>query len=260
MFLSSIARTHIRKGTKIPIIFASLWLISLLSMPFIEDNYGENGFALGIVFSVLLQALAVLSILISAIGIRKTVFISSVTIILTWAIEAIGILTGIPFGRYYYTEKLQPQLLDVPILIPFAWLMMLPPSWAVAQRITGQEKGIRFVTISGLAFTAWDLFLDPQMVKWDLWTWSKSSGYFGIPYANFFGWFVSAILITILIRPASLPKRFLILVYGLTWLMETVGLIVFWDLRGPALGGFVGMGIFILLALRKKTCTWLCGQ
>jgi len=255
MNIKAIEKNYIHKGGKSPVIFISLWLILLLSMPFVEDNYGEKAFALGIVFSVILQALAVLSILINAIGIRKTAFMSSGIILLTWAIEAIGVFTGLPFGRYYYTEKLQPQLLNVPVLIPFAWLMMLPSSWAVAQYITGQEKGVKFAILSGLAFTAWDLFLDPQMVEWGLWAWTNPGGYFGIPYVNFLGWFISAILITILVRPAFLPKRSLLLIYGLTWLMETVGLIAFWGLRGPALGGFAGMGIFIFLTLRYKICT-----
>jgi lycopene beta-cyclase len=255
-------RANIPKSERISglsIIFISLWLILLLFMPFIEDNYSEKGFTLGIVIGVILQALAVLSILINAIGIRRTAFIAVGIVFLTWLIEAVGIATGFPFGRYYYTERLQPQLLNVPILIPLAWLMMLPPSWAVAQRITRQKKGIRFAILSGLAFTVWDLFLDPQMVKWFLWVWDKPNGYFGIPFTNFLGWFFSSALITIIIRPASLPERPLLLIYGLTWIMETIGLIVFWDLRVPALSGFVGMGIFILLAYcikpREKTCT-----
>lgn len=241
----------------LPIIFISLWLILLLFMPFIENIYGENGFTLGIVLSVILQALAVLSILIKSIGIRRTTFMAVGVILLTWIIEAIGVATGFPFGRYYYTEKLQPQLLNVPVLIPLAWLMMLPPSWAIAQRITGQKKGIKFTILSGLAFIAWDLFLDPQMVKWGLWAWDKPDGYFGIPFINFLGWFVSAIFITLFVRPQKLPERPLLLIYSLTWIMETVGLIVFWDLRGPALCGFIGMGVFILLAYFKsgeKTC------
>lgn len=241
----------------LPIIFISLWLILLLFMPFIENIYGENGFTLGIILSVILQTLAVLSILIKSIGIRRTVFMAVGIVLLTWVIEAIGVATGSPFGRYYYTERLQPQLLNVPLLIPLAWLMMLPPSWAIAQRITRQQKDIEFIILSGLAFIAWDLFLDPQMIKWRLWVWEKPNGYFGIPFTNFLGWFVSAIFITLFVRPQKLPERSLLLIYSLTWIMETVGLIVFWDLREPASCGFIGMGVFILLAYfkpREKTC------
>ncbi len=245
-----------RHGSNIPkeeriseltIVFISIWIMILLFMPFLEDAYGEKNFICGIILGVILQGLSVIVILIRAIGMKRTVFIALKIIILTWMIEFIGIHTGFPFGKYYYTARLQPQLLNVPTLIPLAWLMMLPSSWAIAQRLS-RENGAKFAILSGLAFTAWDLFLDPQMVRWGLWVWKKPDGYFGIPFTNFLGWFFSSALITIIIRPASLPERPLLLIYGLTWLMETVGLIVFWDLRLPALSGFVGMGIFILLA------------
>lgn len=248
---------YIKGTSKSPIIFISLWLILLLFMPFIEDNYGEDSFVLSINFSVILQASAVLSILKNSVRIRKTVFIAIGIIFITWLIEAIGVITGFPFGRYNYTGKLQPQLLNVPLLIPLAWLMMLPPSWAIAQRITGQSKGIKFIIISGLAFTAWDLLLDPQMVKWGIWSWQNPNGYFGIPFINFFGWFLSAIIVTLIIRPPKLNEKYLLLIYILVWIIEPLGLTIFWDLMGPAIFGFLGMGVFVFLAYfikpREKT-------
>jgi putative membrane protein len=72
------------------------------------------------------------------------------------------------FGTYHYTDALAPLVGGVPAAIPVAWLMMLPPAWAVAYAATGQARGWRFVFVSGLAFTTWDLFLNPQMVAWGL--------------------------------------------------------------------------------------------
>ena len=42
----------------------------------------------------------------------------------------------------------------LPLLVPLAWLMMLPPAWAVSQRITGRVSGVAFVAVSALAFTS----------------------------------------------------------------------------------------------------------
>src|SRR5690606_41755819 len=36
----------------------------------------------------------------------------------------------------------------------------------------GQE--IKFILVSALALTVWDLFLDPQMVAWGFWIWERS--------------------------------------------------------------------------------------
>jgi putative membrane protein len=137
----------------------------------------------------------------------------------------------------------------VPLLIPLAWLMMLPCAWAVAYQITGQSRGRQFMLVSALAFTAWDLFLDPQMVNWGYWVWEQPGGYFGIPWLNFGGWFLSAVGLTWLIRPPA-PPASLLVIYLLTWLLQTVGQLFFWQMPGPALVGFGGMGCFVVLNVR----------
>jgi putative membrane protein len=232
-----------------PILLISVWLVVLLCMPFVERAWGEKAFHRSIVLSVFIQSGIVVFLLVRAAGMSATALMAGKVVLLTWGIEAVGAATSFPFGDYRYTDHLQPQVLGVPVLIPFAWLMMLPPSWAAAQRISGSQRGLAFIILSALAFTAWDLFLDPQMVKWGLWVWEPTSGYFGIPWINFAGWILAAALITALVRPPKLPERPLLLIYSITWLMEAAGLKIFWNLSGPALSGFIGMGVFVLLSL-----------
>lgn len=238
------------KITKIiPVILISIWLIFLLFMPFIQSSWGIKVFSNSVAISVIIQAGVVLFLLWQSNGIKRTLIIAAIVIIISWTIEALGAAKGFPFGRYSYTERLQPQLAGVPLIIPFAWLMMLPPSWAVARKLSREKSGLVFITLSALAFTAWDLYLDPQMVQWGLWTWDQPGGYFGIPWVNFIGWFAGAAIITALIRPKEISEGMLFLVYILTWIMEFFGLIIFWELPGPALCGLIGMGIFIFPAL-----------
>lgn len=228
------------------------WVMALLAMPIVQWAVGHPGLITGVILGVLLQASLAVLFLAQAASYRRTVLTVLVVVTVAWASEALGSKTGFPFGAYDYTPTLQPQLLGVPLLIPLAWLMMLPPAWALAQRITGRTSGLAFVIVSALAFTAWDLFLDPQMVHWGLWVWEEGGAYFGIPLVNFAGWLLVAALITALARPAALPHKPLIVIYTLTWLIETVGQVVFWGLYGPAACGFIGMGIFVWLAWRKK--------
>jgi len=249
MWRNYLASSDWRGGTRI-LLFA--WIACMIPMPIIQWITGDDGLTAGIVLSVLVQGALAVLFLSQAAGWPRTVTILATVVVTAWASEAIGARTGIPFGAYHYTDRLQPQLLDVPVLIPLAWLMMLPPAWAVAQRITGRTKGLAFVAASALAFTAWDLFLDPQMVHWGLWAWDQPGQYFGIPLVNFAGWLLVSALITLLARPPSLPTRPLLVVYSLTWLIETVGLILFWGLYGPAAAGFTGMGIFVFLGWRLK--------
>lgn len=224
------------------------WLVTMISMPIVEWVAGPRGHLVGVVVSVVLQAALSVMFVYQAAGLRKAAIIVATVAVAAWTAEAAGSKTGIPFGAYHYTVRLQPQLLGVPLLIPLAWMMMLPPAWAVAQRITKRSSGLAFVVVSSLAFTAWDLFLDPQMINWGLWTWDQPGQYFGIPLVNYAGWCLVSALITVLARPPALPTRPLFVVYTLTWLIETVGLVLFWGLYGPAVAGFAGMGIFVLAA------------
>ncbi len=90
------------------------------------------------------------------------------------------------------------------------------------------------------------------MVAWGFWVWEQPGGYFGIPWVNFAGWLFASALITAIIRPRPLPVGPLLIIYLITWLLETIGLFFFWGLPGPAVVGFVAMGGVLLLAYLKS--------
>ena len=227
------------------------WVLGMISIPIIRWVVGDAVLHWGVIIGVLLQAAAVIAAAHAGWGTRETLRVVFLVLPLAWLVERIGSTTGIPFGPYSYTEALAPLLGGVPLIIPLAWLMMLPAAWAVAAAITGEERGWRFALVSAAAFTAWDLFLDPQMVGWGYWVWQDPSGYFGIPWTNFLGWFVSAALITAVVRPKPLPEAPLLLIYAITWLLQSVGQAVFWNMLGPALCGFVVMGAFVVLSVYR---------
>jgi Predicted membrane protein len=233
-----------------------LWLLSMIAVPLLRAFIGDAALGPALALTVLLQAAAVFFVVTRAWGLRPTAAALFVIALVTWLAEAVGSRTGFPFGYYYYTDRLQPQLLGVPLLIPLAWFMMLPPAWAVAQTVVGMRSRAAFIAVSALALTAWDLFLDPQKVAWGFWVWTDGSsqvfsgGYFGVPWVNFLGWLVTASIVTFLVRPAALPVRPLLIVYTLIWLFQTMGQLFFWGLFGPAVVGFVGMGIVVGLAWR----------
>ncbi|MFC1997732.1 carotenoid biosynthesis protein [Chloroflexota bacterium] len=231
-----------------------LWVLTMISMPIINWTYGWDFMINMVNISVIVQVSAVIAVLWKAWGTTKTLRITALVFILGWAAEAIGSRTGYPFGSYDYTKALQPQLFHVPLLIPLAWMMMLPPAWGVGQaisrRLNPRWQLIGFVGFSALAMTAWDLFLDPQMVSWGLWEWYIPGGYFGIPWSNYLGWLFVSAIITIFIYPRQLPVAPLLLIYTITWLLQTVGLGVFWNIPGPAIVGGIIMGSLTILSWR----------
>jgi putative membrane protein len=223
----------------------------MIVQPIVLWTWGQTALQRGLSLAVLVQAATVLAILGEAWGFKRTAGALAVVALTSFLAEWIGNRTGFPFGSYHYTDVLQPQLAGVPLLIPLAWMMMLPPAWAVAQLISKKEgRDIRFVLLAALGITLWDLFLDPQMVGWNFWVWEFPGLYFGIPLVNFMGWLLVSALITWLVGPRDLPTGPLMAVYVITWLLQTIGQGLFWAQPGPALFGFLGMGTLVFLAWR----------
>lgn len=231
-----------------------LWVMTMISLPLVGWFMGQEYLLRGMSVGVVVQAVVVIVILYQAWGPRQTLITLMGIVILSFFAEFIGVRTGLPFGRYSYTLLLQPQIGAVPVLIPLAWMMMLPPAWGIAELITGKSsRTFSFILVSALAFTAWDLFLDPQMVGWDFWRWHTQGQYFGIPLLNYAGWLLVSACLTFVLAPQKLPSGALSLVYVVTWLLQTIGQGIFWHQPGPALYGFFGCGVFVLLAfLRTK--------
>lgn len=233
------------------------WLLFTIALPIVDALTAGAVFAWLSSLGVLLQLSAVLFILGRAWSLRQLVEVVGAAVPLTWLVEWLGSTTGFPFGVYRYTDALQPQMLGVPALIPLAWLMMLPAAWAVAAALVAPRERALFALAAAAAFTAWDLYLDPQMVARGLWVWAEPGGYFGIPWTNFLGWLVAAFVVTYVCAPRDLPARPLAVVYTLTWLLQAIGLGLFWGQPGPALGGFLAMGAFVALFWRRASAVSL---
>lgn len=114
--------------------------------------------------------------------------------ILGFAVEAIGVHSGFPFGRYKYTDVLQPQIIGVPLVMAAAWIV-------VAAYVNAMLTGFRLPTqlaavIAGVWMTAIDLVIDPLAAgRLNYWRWIDTGSYYGIPLQNFLGWFLVSWLI-----------------------------------------------------------------
>src|SRR4051794_30341344 len=163
------------------------------------------------------------------------------------AAELAGVATGRPFGHYTYSGQLGPRVGGVPVLAAAAWAMMARPAWVAA----GGS-----VPRAAAALTAWDVFLDPRMVRDGYWTWDRPGRYEGIPLSNYAGWYVTALAALSLNgkggqTPSTADDAALAL-YVWTWVGETVANLVVWRRPRVAVAGSVAMGAFALPALRRR--------
>lgn len=229
------------------------WILAMIFVPILRWIFGDAIIPPAITFALLIQFSAVFASLATIWGLPRIGGVFIAVAIMTWGVEFIGAKTNFPFGSYDYTPLLQPQLGSVPLLIPLAWFMMLPAAWNIAHLTVGTKNRLAYIGVSALAMTAWDLFLDPQMVAWGFWEWQEYGAYFGIPLVNYFGWLLTAGMITAVIRPYrwQMPHMALFIIYAVVWFLQSVGLAVFWGMVGPALFGCIGMGLFLIWSWRR---------
>ncbi|TMQ89927.1 carotenoid biosynthesis protein [Actinomadura soli] len=174
-----------------------------------------------------------------------------------YAAEWVGVRTGVPFGEYSYTSVLKPQVGGVPVVVAVAWGGMGLAAHAVATVLAPKRRGWRWA-LGAVALTAWDLFLDPQMLRLGLWTWADGGTYRGVPLSNFAGWLLVSFLIMVLIDVVVGPRfpgvsRGLVALYAVMAAMETLAFAVVFEPRDVvvAAAGGVSMGTFAALAWRR---------
>ena len=174
------------------------------------------------------------------------------TAVATTAVERVGTKTGLPFGRYAYTAALQPQVADVPAIVPLAWFAMGLPAREAAHAALGEHSTpARRIALGSAALTAWDLFLDPQMVGEGYWVWARRGLYRGIPLGNFVGWFLTGLGVMAALEALLPPNRYadgcadadgaLVAEYSFMGVMETVGFARYF--RDPVVAVVGGLGM-----------------
>ncbi len=175
-----------------------------------------------------------------------------VTAGLAFAVEATGVATGLPFGDYSYAGTLGPRVLDVPLVVPLAWAMFAYPCLLAGRRL-GHP-----VLVGAAGLTAWDVFLDPQMVAAGHWRWLDvqhavpgSDGL--VPLSNVAGWaLVSLVLMVLLARlpdvraDDAVPMALL----GWTWASSVLANLAFFGRPLLALVGGLALGAVVLPLLR----------
>lgn len=129
----------------------------------------------------LIIAFAVTSVLVSGYRRALAIFVSGAVI--GSLMELLSIHTGIPFGLYRYTPALGPLIGPIPVFIPLLWASLGYYS-IKAGGLYGMPLVMMFL----------DLSFDPRF-SGTLWVWISGTQYFGDPWTNFAGWFITSALI-----------------------------------------------------------------
>jgi putative membrane protein len=154
--------------------------------------------------SVLVLFLVVFVLLHGALRYRWSgilIFIA-IALVVSNILENVSILTGFPFGHYYYTDALGIKLFLVPVLIGPAYIGTGYLAWVIATVLVGDVRRdsrpfmlVAVPIIASFAMVVWDLCFDPTLSTiLKFWVWKQGGGYFGVPLTNYLGWFLTVYL------------------------------------------------------------------
>lgn len=244
-----------RPSAGLPVALAGVVVLLQVAYPLLDGP----GLRWLTVATVVVFCLASLSHAAAALGPRAAATLLVAAGSLSLVSEAVGVATGWPFGAYSYSGTLGPQLLGVPVVVPLAWTMMAYPTLVAARAATRRRPWLT-VPVAAVGLTAWDLFLDPQMVGQGHWLWVDPHphlpGMDGIPATNLLGWLVTSLVVQWVLHrllpdpepPGAGPAAVAVLLTW-TWLGSTLAAAVFFD--RPAVGAwvFVGMAPLVVPAL-----------
>ena len=233
------------QSSRIEPTLLGVWFVAMAALP-IADRFGAAARVRTLSCAVLSQLVIVLYAYWSEFGFTTVAFLSVTIPTFGWIAEFVGTRTGLPFGPYVYTDRLQPQVRNVPLLIPAAWLMMLPVCWSLTAALVPRAGTVVRAAVAAFAFTAWDLFLDPLMVRWDYWRWRRGGRYQGIPWTNFLGWWLWSCVIGLATGAPVAGNDILSAIYIVTWALFSIGQLVLWRMPIAALAGGTAMGLFAL--------------
>jgi putative membrane protein len=205
------------------------------------------------------------------LGWKKALTLLVLCFVISLFFESVGVATGWVYGPYHYSAKLGAKFLGlVPYLIPLVWFMMMYPAFLMARWLTPHLhsrllQGLCLAALAGMIMTAWDLTMDPLMVKSGNWIWEIPGAYFGIPIQNFWGWWLTTFVTFgafLLIWPTQLDSRpaekvanarwdrWVFLSYLVIGLGTGVAVVVE-GLSGSALVGLFAMAPWLLLSWWK---------
>ena len=189
------------------VVWARLWLPR---PPFGDARWPEG-------LLVVLATATLLASLTRQLPGQNVMLASVVIAIFSGGVEALGVLTGIPFGPVAYTDAMGQKLFyPLPWAVPMIWIVALLVSRGVARLALRPWRqtpsyGYWLLGLTALLVVLLEVGLEPYATQVEhLWRWTPTRlrlEWYSAPLANFLGWGVTALLILAFITPALINKK-----------------------------------------------------
>ncbi|ERG89752.1 MAG: carotene biosynthesis associated membrane protein [halophilic archaeon J07HX5] len=170
----------------------------------------------------------------------------------TYAIEYVGASTGWPYGEFSYEVALGPMLAGViPVALPVFFLPLVLNSYLLSVLLLGERTksvAVRLPVVAVVVVTV-DLVLDPAAVALGFWEFGVTE-FYGVPYANYAGWVLSAAVATVLIDVAFSRTALLDRLKRCSYMLDDmVSFVLLWGTINAFYGQWIPFGVAVLFAV-----------
>jgi bisanhydrobacterioruberin hydratase len=109
-----------------------------------------------------------------------------------FAIEVLGVHTGLIFGDYQYGATLGWKAFEVPLVIGLNWMLLVSSTGTLTHRL--RMPRYLQAAISATVMTALDLLIEPVAMRLDFWQWAGHT----VPMLNYLAWWISSFVLLLL--------------------------------------------------------------
>ena len=134
-------------------------------------------------------------------GWKDALALLAICVVITFAMENLGVATGLPFGHYHFEVGSNlPHVGAIPVIVGPLWFGMGYFSWIVAGALLGGEARpnrkfelVAWPIVAAFVMTQWDVVMDPpESTISKAWIWHDGGAHFGVPLSNYLGWLLTS--------------------------------------------------------------------
>lgn len=116
-------------------------------------------------------------------------------------------------GYHYNLDNYDYSIFNIPLVVIIYWILFIYTGYIITDciwlwrkrnkpdRLNCDLKSFwQMILLSAYIVVGIDFFMDPLMVGLNNWTWHSGGFYYNIPFLNFVGWFLVAILVNLFFR------------------------------------------------------------
>ena len=111
-----------------------------------------------------------------------------------YAVEFVGVHTGVPYGEFFYGVDLGPTVAGVPLGLPVFFVPLVMNGYLLCLLLLGDRArvaAVRLLTVIATVVTM-DVVLDPGAVALGFWVYPDGGAFYDVPLSNYAGWVLSA--------------------------------------------------------------------